>query len=118
MMRKPTPIREDRDTITFARGDVAALFEAMEDAEARAAHAATREEEKLPAEAVRRLCTGESPIRVFRELRKLTGAGLARQAGISPSYLSEIEAARKPGSAAALRALAQALSVDVEDLIV
>lgn len=117
MMRKPMPVREDRDTVTFARRDVAALFEAMEDTEARAAHAATREEEKLPAETVRRLCTGESPVRVFRELRKLTAAGLAKQANVSPSYLSEIEAGRKPGSAAALRTLAQALSVDVEDLI-
>lgn len=116
-MPRPVPIRGDRDTVTFARKDIDRLFDALEDAEAKAAHAATREEEKLPAAAVRRLCAGESPVRVFRELRGLSGAALAERAGVSPSYLSEIESGRKPGSAVALRDLALALSVEIEDLV-
>jgi hypothetical protein len=117
MIRMPAPIREDHETVTFARSDLAALVEAIEEVEAVAAHAATRGEEKLPAAVARRLAAGESPVRVFRELRALTGAALAERSGISPSYLSEIETGRKPGSAAALRNLARALSVEIEDLV-
>jgi transcriptional regulator with XRE-family HTH domain len=42
---------------------------------------------------------------------------LARSAGLAPSYLSEIEAGKKPGSTRALAALAKTLRVAIEDLL-
>jgi transcriptional regulator with XRE-family HTH domain len=41
---------------------------------------------------------------------------LAATAGIAPSYLTEIETRRKPGSFAALAKLATALHASLEDL--
>jgi len=66
---------------------------------------------------VRRLSDGESPVRVWREHRGLTGRALAREARISPAMLTEIEAGRKEGSIRTLVALARALRVDIEDLV-
>ena len=44
------------------------------------------------------------PVRVWRAHRGLGRDALAAAAGIAPSYLSEIETRRKPGSFAALAA--------------
>ena len=65
---------------------------------------------------VDRLLAGESAIRIWREHRGLTLTALAEMASVSVSYLSEIESGRKPGSAAAIRAVANALRVPMEDL--
>jgi transcriptional regulator with XRE-family HTH domain len=43
-------------------------------------------------------------------------AALAAAAGVSPSYLSEIEGRRKPGSFMALAKLAAALDVALDDV--
>lgn len=74
------------------------------------------EEELLPAAMVDRMLSGESPVRVWREHRELTAATLAKAARISPAYLSEIERGAKPGSVAALKALAEALDITIDDL--
>jgi DNA-binding Xre family transcriptional regulator len=70
----------------------------------------------LPIELVRRLSAGEHPVRVWRAHRGLGRDALAAAAGIAPSYLSEIETRRKPGSFAALTKLAAALSISLDDL--
>ena len=60
---------------------------------------------------------GEHPVRIWREHRGMTQVCLAEYAGIDRVYLSEIEGRKKPGSVAALRALAEALSVTTDDLV-
>jgi hypothetical protein len=45
----------------------------------------------LPAELVDSLIDAESPVRVWREHRRMTLGNLADRVGIAPSYLSEIE---------------------------
>ena len=52
---------------------------------------AAGEEELIPAEFIDRMIDGESPIRVWRDFRGLSGKDLAAAAGISATYLSEIE---------------------------
>ncbi len=42
---------------------------------------------------------------------------VAGKAGVSPSYLAEIETGQKPGSADALQALARALNTSMESLV-
>jgi ribosome-binding protein aMBF1 (putative translation factor) len=115
MIVRPRPVSETGDTITYSRTDVDRLFEELEDLEARAAFATSRAEERLPADIVERLCTGDHPVRVFREHRGLSAAQLAEKAGLELAVLAEIEQGRR-ASAKALSALATVLEVSVEDL--
>jgi DNA-binding Xre family transcriptional regulator len=109
--------------MTLRRADYQALLEALEDAAdvalLREAEAAVQrgESELLPIEMVERLLAGESPVRVWRTHRGMTANGLARIARLAPSYLSEIETGKKPGSVDALARLARALGVAMEDLV-
>ncbi len=73
--------------------------------------------ESFPATVVDRLLAGESPIRVYRDHRRLTQKQLAAAAGINPVYLSQIETGKRTGSARTLASIAGALDVDVDDLI-
>jgi DNA-binding XRE family transcriptional regulator len=100
------------------------LLTLAEDAEdIRAANAALRElengtDEAVPAEVAQRLLAGtEHPLRIWREHRGLTQEALAAQAGVGKSYLSQIEAGKKTGSAQILRTLARILRVDMNDLL-
>ncbi|XBQ14924.1 MAG: helix-turn-helix transcriptional regulator [Oceanicaulis sp.] len=74
------------------------------------------EEELLPDAVVGRLLDGESPVRVWREHRGQSLRGLARLAGLSAAYLSEIESGVKSPSVRTLQALATALGVSLDDL--
>ena len=76
------------------------------------------EDEVGPEEVARRLFGGEEhPVRVWREYRGLTQGDLAQAAGVGKSYISQLEAGRKTGSLRLMRDLAEALEVDMEDLI-
>ena len=74
-------------------------------------------DELVPAEIVNRLIIGEHPIRVWRSHRGLSSRELAASAGLSAPYISEIESGKKEGSVSALKKIAMALGVDVDDLI-
>jgi DNA-binding XRE family transcriptional regulator len=117
----------DSDIVTLTRADYDALLQQIEDAEDLAAVVAAEAREAilgkeaaradyLPIELVERLSAGEHPIRVWRAHRGLTREALAAAARVSPSYLSEIETRRKPGSLAAVVKLAAALRVPLDDI--
>lgn len=55
-------------------------------------------------------------LRRLRAQRQLSQEGLAEQAGLSPSFVSELELARKWISADVLDRLSQALAVDIYEL--
>lgn len=74
-------------------------------------------EERVPAEYVRRMIAGESPLRVWRTYRGLTQSALARASGVNRVQIADIEAERKNGSVETLRKLAEALGVAVDDLV-
>ncbi|MCY3774706.1 MAG: helix-turn-helix transcriptional regulator [Candidatus Aminicenantes bacterium] len=80
-------------------------------------HANSVGEESFPIEVADRLLAGENAVRVFRDHRGMTQKQLAGAAGINPLYLSQIERGVRTGSARTLSALAEALGVDVDDLI-
>lgn len=117
------PIAETHDTVTLRRADYQALLETLEDASdvaaLRAAEAAVQrgESELLPIEMVEQLLAGDSPVRVWRIHRGMTARALAAAANLAPSYLSEIETGKKPGSFEAMTRLARALGVAIEELI-
>ncbi len=72
------------------------------------------DEETIPDEVVNRLILDEeNPIKVYREYRGLTQKQLADKIGIQRGYLAEIERGRKSGSVKTLKALAEALNVDL-----
>ena len=98
-----------------------ALRETLEDAADDATLLRLRKEnagdEAMPAVFFDRILDGESPVRVWREFRGLKARELAEAAGVSAAYLSDIETDRKPGSARTLQRLAEALRVDMEELV-
>lgn len=99
------------------------LVEAVEDAADSAAveryrtRLASGEDEALPAGLVKRLIEGESPVRVWRDHRGMSARALAEKAGLSQAYVSQIEGEKREGSVAAIKAIAQALGVMIDDLV-
>jgi DNA-binding XRE family transcriptional regulator len=55
----------------------------------------------------------ESPVKILRKHRGLTQTDLSAEAGISRPYLTEIETGKKDGSLRAMKAIAEALGVNV-----
>ena len=81
------------------------------------ARLAAGEEEMLPTSMVERMIGGESAVRVRRERRGVSSAELAKRAGVSSAFVSQIEAGKRPGSPATLRRIADALGIAVDDLV-
>ena len=73
-----------------------------------------RDGEAYPLEIFERSLAGESRIKLFREYRGLTQAQLAKRAGLSTLYVSQLETRRRAGSTRTLRRIADVLSVDIE----
>ena len=72
----------------------------------------------MPATLADRLIDGENPpLRVWREYRGISRSGLARASGTSRVQIVDIEAGRANGSVHALRALADALGISLDDLV-
>ncbi len=117
------PLALTDEIVVLRRATYDALMAAVEDArDARAladlhAREAAGEAEYVPIDLADRIFAGQHPVRAWREYRGLTLGALAKSAGIAPSYLSEIEAGKKPGSTRALAALAKTLRVAIEDLL-
>jgi len=118
---------EKTDTVTLTRAEYEALIERIEDAEDNAFLDVVEARERsigkksaradyLQGEFVCRLIDGEHPVRVWRTHRGFSRDDLAAAAGIAPSYLSQIETRRKPGSFNALAKLAAALHISLDDL--
>ncbi len=117
------------ETITLARVEWDALQNRLEELSDQLA--AIRSEERLAtlgADEARRLSyTSEearrivlddvAPLTIWRERAGLSQRALAAAAKVSPSYLAEIEAGKKPGSVAALASLATVLMVPMEHLV-
>ena len=75
------------------------------------------DQELVPFELVKRIAGGEHPVRVWRDYRGMKAGELAAAAGIAASYLSDIENGKKPGSVKAVKRIADALNITVDDLI-
>jgi DNA-binding XRE family transcriptional regulator len=104
--------REEYDRLRAAAEDLADL-QAYDRAKAALA---AGEDELIPADYVNRLLTGDSPLRVYRDLRGMTQSALAQSSGVNRVTVAEIETGRKHGSVATLRKLAGTLDVTVDDL--
>lgn len=99
------------------------LLEALEDYEDLKASRDFRaklssgEEELIPAEYVDRMLDGESKIKVWRDFRGMSAKALADAADIDTSTLRQLERGSIEGSYEAIQKIAEALSVNVNDLV-
>jgi DNA-binding XRE family transcriptional regulator len=75
------------------------------------------EEELLTSAEADELLAAKSPLGFWRKKRGMTQAALADAAAISQAFLSEIESGQKPGTAATLKKIADALRLKVDDLL-
>ena len=75
-------------------------------------------EELIPSEVTYALLDGDNPIRVWREYRGLTQQQVATQAGISKPYLSQLESGQRKGTTEVLSAIAKALNISLDDLVI
>lgn len=75
------------------------------------------EEELLTPEEVKEALAAKTPLAFWRKKRGLTQSALAEASGVSQNFLSEIESGQKPGTAATLKKIADALRIKVDDLI-
>lgn len=107
------------EMVTITREEYDRLREAAEDLADLQAYDRAMEAggEGIPASAMMRLIEGESPITVYRELRGLSGAELARRADVNRVQLHDIERGRKQGSVDTLKKVAAALGVDLDDIV-
>ena len=107
--------------VIMSRAYYEALIERIEDLEdARIAREAMENRDRrdyLPIGLVERMLAGENPVRIWRERRGFSPEYLAAKAGLSLRSLHSIETGRRIGSIAALKALAVALDLTIDDLV-
>ncbi len=108
----------EAETITISRAEYDRLVAAVEELEDLriVERARANPEEGMPHTLVVRLVAGESPVRLFREWRGLSGAELARRAGVNVVQLHDIETGKRRGSVDTLKKLAVALQVALDDI--
>jgi len=75
------------------------------------------EEQIIPSEVTFAILQGVNPIRAWREYKQIKVKELAKWAGITPSYLSQIETGKRNPTIDTLKEIAEALAIDVEMLI-
>jgi len=105
-------------TVHLTQTAYQAMLTHIQDLEDRVAALEADDGSRIPHSVALAIICGESPLVAFRTHRGLTLRELARRAGISPSYLSEIERRRKPGSTATLAKLAATLDTTIDTLLV
>ena len=123
-MNKPQIIQTpEGEMVLLPKVDYEALLSALEDAEdiliaeRSMARIASGEEELITDTEIDDYLDAPTPLAFWRKKRGLTQAALAKQAGVTQAYLSEIESGKKETRVAVLKDLATALKVTVDELV-
>jgi DNA-binding XRE family transcriptional regulator len=104
-----------QDMITIPRSEYEDLVDAS-DAARVIARLEVGQDELIPAEFANRLIDGESPVKVWREIRGMTQMQLANASSVNRVQISNIESGAKTGSIETVKKLAFALEVSMDDL--
>jgi len=96
----------------------AEMLEDIRDYDAAKAALENGEDDLIPSKVVFAILDGENPIKVWREYRELTQQQLADVAGISKPYLSQIETRKRTGTTEILSAIAKALDVSLDEVVI
>jgi len=75
------------------------------------------DDELVPSSVVDSLLANVNAVKVWREYRGLSQAALADAVGLSQAYIAQIETGKREGRIDAYKAIAQALGVDIDDLV-
>jgi DNA-binding Xre family transcriptional regulator len=111
------------DMVLLSIDEYERLIEAAEDlrdieiGEQRIREIENGESEFLTSAEVDELLAAKTPLAFWRKKRGLTQIALAQETGVAQGFLSEIEGGQKPGTAATLKKIADALRIKVDDLI-
>jgi DNA-binding XRE family transcriptional regulator len=97
--------------------DLLAQVEEMEEVRAYDQAKARGDQEAVPIAVADALLAGQGAIRVWREYRGLTQQQLANAAAIRRAYVAQLEAGRRRGSPPVLGRIADALGIEIDDLI-
>jgi DNA-binding XRE family transcriptional regulator len=123
-MNKPQVIQTpDGEMVLLPKADYEALLSALEDAEdiliaeRSMARIASGQEELITDAEIDDYLDAPTPLAFWRKKRGLTQAALAKQAGVTQAYLSEIESGKKEARIGVLKDLAAALKVSVDELV-
>lgn len=74
-------------------------------------------QQTIPFKLLQTITDGANPVKVFREFRKISQAKLAKNVGITPQYLCQIENNQRKGNAKVLKKIAQLLDIDFDLLV-
>ncbi len=96
----------------------AEMLEDIRDYDAAKAELEKGGDELIPSEVVFAILDGENRIKVWREYRGLTQQQLVDKVKISKPYLSQIETGKRTGTTDILSAIAKALDVSLDEIIV
>lgn len=105
--------RADYDHLVDAAdtaADIAAANEVMR-------RVAAGEDEFVPSDLADAILDGQNKVKAWRRHRKMTLEQLARTAGVSKSYLSQIENGHRVGAVDKLKGIADALKLSIDDLL-
>lgn len=76
-----------------------------------------RTETSFPVTATIKIIQGEAPLKTFRKHHNMSQAELSKRSGVPQGLISEIETGKKQGSVTSLKALADTLQVQIDDLL-
>lgn len=75
------------------------------------------DDELIPSGVVDRILDGENKIKVWRDYRGLTQMELAERCNLAQATIAQMENGKRTGSVAVLKKMAEALLVDLDDLV-
>jgi DNA-binding XRE family transcriptional regulator len=76
--------------------------------------ATNRDDEAFPITLFDRIDSGESALKLFREYRAISQKELGQAIGKKPAYISMLESGKREGSLPTIKAIAQALNVELD----
>lgn len=75
-------------------------------------------EETFPEAVLDALLSGQNPIKVYRSYREMTQSDLAKAISKSLPYIAKLESGERKGSVDVLAAIADALDINLEQLVI
>lgn len=109
---------EGGELIVLTREEYDRLVDLADEARDRAVIEARKDEPTMPHELVMAMLTeGLHPLAAWRRTRGLSQSALAAAAGVRKATVADIERGKSRGRADVLRRLADALGLEVDDLI-
>ena len=107
------------ETVTISTAEYERLISAAEDLADLQAVEASKADQKdgVYSEFVKRMLDGESLLKLWREHRGLSQTALSKLSGVNRIQIGDIENRGQTGSITTLKKLANALDIQVDDLI-